>query len=332
MPTRRSDDPPGGRPAAARLATLLGRAVPTLDGARGAVLALLERQVPGLSAQLALVDPVGGGYTIVDAAGARHRHPRAGVRDLDDLAARLAGRGGPGRTTVVGLELVDGRQAGLLAVTVDDARRLEPEHLDLVGTGADLLAQQLERDAREHDLGRAANRLQREAATDPLTGLANRRAFERALERDWLLARRGTVASTVVVCDVDRLKTVNDELGHATGDRVIVEVATVLSDCARASDLIGRLGGDEFAVLLAGCADVETAAAYARRADGLLRERAARLGVTAVGLSAGAAVLEHATSPRDAMAEADQHMYRTKRSARSAQARRQPAADPRAGS
>jgi len=98
-------------------------------------------------------------------------------------------------------------------------------------------------------------RLERElthlASHDPLTGLANRRLFEDALTRAVARARRGA-PSVLLMFDVDRFKAVNDALGHAAGDDLLVWMAQRVQGGLREEDLLARIGGDEFAVLLEG--------------------------------------------------------------------------------
>jgi diguanylate cyclase (GGDEF)-like protein/PAS domain S-box-containing protein len=89
------------------------------------------------------------------------------------------------------------------------------------------------------------------ATHDPLTGLPNRRLFEEALRRAMARANRG-VPSALLLFDVDHFKAVNDALGHAGGDEVLVQVTKVVQKQLRTEDILARLGGDEFAVLLEG--------------------------------------------------------------------------------
>ena len=104
------------------------------------------------------------------------------------------------------------------------------------------------------------------ADTDMLTGLLNRRAFWEAAEQERSRIKRYGGAATVAYIDLDNFKSVNDERGHAEGDRLLVEVASVLEGRLRANDLVARLGGDEFAVWL-----IESDAERARVASNCVR-------------------------------------------------------------
>src|SRR5207244_12366724 len=97
---------------------------------------------------------------------------------------------------------------------------------------------------------RRTERLAASARTDPLSGLANRRAFEQALEQR--LAAAAPEPFAVLMLDVDGLKQVNDARGHAAGDAVLKRVAAVLNSDLRETDLATRWGGDEVLLLMPG--------------------------------------------------------------------------------
>jgi len=92
-----------------------------------------------------------------------------------------------------------------------------------------------------------------QASHDALTGLVNRREFERRLQESLEEAHTGGARHVLCYLDLDRFKAVNDECGHSAGDGMLREVAGLIKDAVRDSDTVGRLGGDEFGILLAGC-------------------------------------------------------------------------------
>ncbi|GAA0561823.1 diguanylate cyclase [Halomonas salifodinae] len=93
-----------------------------------------------------------------------------------------------------------------------------------------------------------------EAEHDPLTGLLNRRGFERRLEEAWSDWCNQSVPAVLILFDLDHFKPINDEGGHALGDELLRRLAGAVSGSVRRSDWVARLGGDEFAVLMPGCA------------------------------------------------------------------------------
>jgi diguanylate cyclase (GGDEF)-like protein/PAS domain S-box-containing protein len=98
-----------------------------------------------------------------------------------------------------------------------------------------------------------ARQMSYQATHDALTGLVNRREFERRLEEAIEGGRRGDAQHVLCYLDLDHFKLVNDTSGHLAGDSMLREVATLLRDAVRDSDTVGRLGGDEFGMLLIGC-------------------------------------------------------------------------------
>jgi diguanylate cyclase (GGDEF)-like protein/PAS domain S-box-containing protein len=92
-----------------------------------------------------------------------------------------------------------------------------------------------------------------QASHDALTGLVNRREFERRLQEAMDSAQTGDAGHGLCYLDLDRFKVVNDTCGHTAGDNMLREVASLIRETVRDSDTVGRIGGDEFALLLVGC-------------------------------------------------------------------------------
>jgi len=148
------------------------------------------------------------------------------------------------------------------------------------------------------------------AATDVLTGLANRRRFREALGQSASFARRHGSALAVVSLDLDGLKAVNDNDGHEAGDLVLTGFASLLAAQCRAEDLPARLGGDEFSVLLP---SIEPAGArgFAERVLAAVRS-CAQLEERRVTASAGIASWKSDDSPDDLLRRADEALYAAK--------------------
>ncbi|MEX2196935.1 MAG: GGDEF domain-containing protein [Thermoleophilaceae bacterium] len=170
--------------------------------------------------------------------------------------------------------------------------------------------------------------LEQAARTDPLTGLANRRAFEEAFGRELARAQREGTGFAVVLADIDRFKELNDRLGHVAGDDALIAVGRALLDQARGSDLVARFGGDEFAVVLAGT-DAAGATEVGERVARVLCEHVPAQ--SSLALSFG--VAEHGRDGRtldDLVRAADAALYASKRERRPADPRaRRPVAAPR---
>jgi diguanylate cyclase (GGDEF)-like protein len=158
-------------------------------------------------------------------------------------------------------------------------------------------------------------RLQHHADTDSLTEVANRRAFDAALERECAHATRYRSHFAVMLIDVDNFKMINDRGGHAMGDEVLHFVARRIADCLRSTDLLSRYGGDEFAILLPETT-LQEASEAADRIQDEMGTAAAEIGrqATHVTLSIGLTVClpDDPVAPRQLMDQADQALYSAK--------------------
>ncbi len=162
------------------------------------------------------------------------------------------------------------------------------------------------------DEARARAELEQRATYDALTGCHNRSSILAALQDE--LEREDSTSTAVVYVDLDKFKSINDTLGHAAGDEVLVLVGECLKNANRADDEIGRLGGDEFLVLLRGIPGPEVAMSVARRlCDSLRTSVAVSQGTVELRASAGVACTEdEVITAEELVSRADSAMYRSK--------------------
>jgi diguanylate cyclase (GGDEF)-like protein len=157
-------------------------------------------------------------------------------------------------------------------------------------------------------------RLAGEARTDPLTGLLNRRGFDEHASRELAHLGRDGSSIALVIFDLDHFKHINDQWGHIVGDRVLVDVARLLTSEARVIDVAARLGGEEFAVLMPG-GHLAGAKAFAER----VRRALAATGcseVPEVRVSAGITVTTDRADVQTMLERADHALYAAKRGGR----------------
>ncbi len=183
--------------------------------------------------------------------------PRIAPRS-EDIPAYAAARIGRqvAIKAYVGMPLVqrDGSLFGTLcAIHPSSQPQSIVEEEDLVELLGALLSTLLQNELRAADDDRAAERLQAEALADPLTKLYNRRGWDRLLAAEEERCRRYGHSAAVVIVDLDELKLVNDSMGHAAGDLVLIRAAEALRGAARSIDVVARLGGDEFGILSVEC-------------------------------------------------------------------------------
>jgi diguanylate cyclase (GGDEF)-like protein len=175
---------------------------------------------------------------------------------------------------------------------------------------------------RTHELSEANAQLAELSVTDPLTGLANRRALFAHVEGEWRRLARGKGSVAFVMLDVDHFKAYNDSLGHPKGDECLARVAGALSHLAqRPGDLVARYGGEEFACLFVGL-ERSHAAPYAERLRAAIEELAlphpASDVAPVVTVSLGVAWAEPTptTDWHETLAAADAALYRAKQNGR----------------
>lgn len=155
--------------------------------------------------------------------------------------------------------------------------------------------------------------VERLAATDGLTGLANRRVFDSTLDREIARCDRVAAPLSLVLLDLDHFKDVNDTFGHQTGDEVLKTASTALLSECRAEDMAVRFGGEEMAVILPGCTASEALAAAERLRSAMTHN----LGSRVITASAGVATYpDHALDATTLVAAADEALYRSKENGR----------------
>ena len=184
---------------------------------------------------------------------------------------------------------------------------------------------QLERNMRRSEaetvqLRADLDQARREADFDCLTGLPNRRAFEREYAKAEQDAHTQGASLHVAICDIDRFKSVNDRFGHETGDGLLRAVAGMLGECAADGCFVARHGGEEFVLLLRGISRADSVARLDRVRAALNERRfisrQTRQPIGTISFSAGIADVMAVSNPREALAQADAALYRAKESGR----------------
>jgi len=130
-------------------------------------------------------------------------------------------------------------------------RQLKVQNEQLIEINDRLEKEVSQRRKAENALAEANETLRKLASLDGLTGISNRRAFDKRLIEEWQRASRNQVSLALILCDVDHFKDYNDAFGHPAGDECLRQVASAISHAAqRRNDMVARYGGEEFAVLM----------------------------------------------------------------------------------
>jgi len=271
-------------------------------GAEGAAVVTL----PADTGEPTLTHQAGGGGTAVLSVA-------AGLLQRSSGAAGQASNDDGRRVLVASCQPRFGDPAGLTVWRAGGARPWDNEDRLLLAAAANLIRFVLEHEAIQREMAR-------QARTDPLTGLLNRRAFLEEIARCAERLDREELPGTLMFVDLDNFKVVNDALGHEMGDQVLMHTATLLRKVIRPTDLVARLGGDEFAVWMNG-ADHMTAAERAEQLRTQVpREMSELAGGSSLrlGVSVGIATRSHGSQePIDSvLRRADMAMYDVKRQGR----------------
>ncbi len=205
--------------------------------------------------------------------------------------------------------------AGVFVVVTTEVDAFDEEMCRLLDEVADAAGLALRQHAHRHALLQEQERQTYLALHDDLTGLPNRRALERYLDTVLARARRGSRRLAVGLLDLDDLKPINDSLGHAAGDHILVEVADRLRQVLRDQDYVARLGGDEFVLVLENFEqDADLDSLLERVGASLRLPMTIDNEVLSVGASLGIAMYssEADVSGEQLLRRADQAMYQVK--------------------
>ena len=148
-----------------------------------------------------------------------------------------------------------------------------------------------------------------DARTDPLTGLSNRRALDEALRMQFALMSRYNKGFSIIIADVDHFQQVNQEWGHLYGDQMLQQIARLLDEQVRETDMVTRYGGEEFVIIMPET-DLDGASLFGER---ICRTVEAKLSVT---VSAGVASAVDGDNPRSIISRADSALYGAKSAGR----------------
>ena len=202
----------------------------------------------------------------------------------------------------------------LVDIELSSSRMKVAGKVALIFVVADVTA----RKKAEREVQALNERLAEQAIQDPLTGLYNRRFMEESLEHELLRAKRNHVPVSVVMCDLDHFKQVNDRYGHQTGDKVLRSFGSLLKRRCRGSDIASRYGGEEFLLVFPNM-PIDLAVEWAEHMRVTIAETAIQEGSNTLRVTASfgvAAFPTHGTTQRQIISAADAAQYAAKAAGR----------------
>jgi diguanylate cyclase (GGDEF)-like protein len=236
----------------------------------------------------------------------------AGSASVGANDAAVAALVGPGAELVVPLDAGAERMAVLVLGSRISDKLYGRAEVELAGTLSFAAAIALKNSELVEQLHSAAT-------TDELTGLYNRRALEERLAAEISRSLRHQLHTSVLLIDLDRFKVINDTLGHAAGDRLLIQVGRALRQQCRALDVVGRLGGDEFLVILPMTKPAEAQVFVARVQASMraMEKDSPEFGPCTLSMGIAESP-KHGTTVSSLLAAADTALYKAKRAGRNA--------------
>ncbi|MCJ7616030.1 MAG: sensor domain-containing diguanylate cyclase [Desulfobacterales bacterium] len=156
-------------------------------------------------------------------------------------------------------------------------------------------------------------KIQRQATTDGLTGLVNHKTFYEILEKELWRSRRYGGRISLIMVDIDNLKSINDTYGHRAGDKAIRKISKIIKECIRQIDTAARYGGDEFAVILLNTSLDDAIIVAQRMVDAVASSQATwQKEQIALSISVGLGQYDPDTTPEDITSRSDQALYMAK--------------------
>jgi diguanylate cyclase (GGDEF)-like protein len=311
------------------LAPLCANRFVSLGDAVRSLLTLLEQQLPSGRVIFGELNYNTDEYRVLDAMGAGIEALSGGVRlplreslcihMANDAAPALTGKAsrdpvyktldlrksaGIESYVAAPVELADGTRVASVCAMSGDKDQYKEEHRDLLTIAARLIAYEWEHVTREGEL-RRLSQLQRDATSDPLTGLHLREPFLEQLDREWHLTERGITESYLLAVQPLGIDAVRATSGDAVADLLLKNCAEVIAAAVRRSDIAARVNSDVFGVILVGCKGVEGALAFRSRLEAAF-ERKMSQRPEDVQLISGVEKLGDADSPAEALQRAEE--------------------------